>query len=481
MLQALDSATCKVCGSEELPEVTLLCDECDEAYHTHCVGLSQIPDGDWFCETCLPLQSVYLQLQQSHYQQSRPRAVRRNRSNRYDRSMISTNENNPEWLLTQDQDYNPEEDLDEDDDDEFNPIEDDDDDEEEDEDEDEDFDLDRFDLNRKRERWRQRKRKEEVEKERTRKLEKERKQRVENETASAENGRPDNTRRRSRKRKRHLIESDDESSPRALETRKRSKLLRDDRDWNCNRCTLLNRYSASKCDICGEPKSVRPSESLNADDYFGGSTSTERSVLNTNPKPEAKAKKKWSKSNPYRSSPEHHRNRRARTSSSSQLTQRSVNSIVGDDILSKFDIASDFASTTNSNTSSSCSVEERALPRTKSESKKGRSSADFDLDDIEEDTDIEDVRRSQSLSSFKFPNKKRRDTGSRANGRKLRALRSTRQKTESEESTGASIRNISLDEIEETDFEDELCLPPKPKTKYTHRLKKLTLMCSPKR
>ncbi|KAH7162548.1 hypothetical protein B0J13DRAFT_615184 [Dactylonectria estremocensis] len=43
---------CPVCNSAEQEDVLLLCDSCDAAYHTHCVGLECIPDGDWYCMEC---------------------------------------------------------------------------------------------------------------------------------------------------------------------------------------------------------------------------------------------------------------------------------------------------------------------------------------------------------------------------------------------------------------------------------------------
>ncbi|KAL2488622.1 PHD finger transcription factor [Forsythia ovata] len=40
---------CTVChyGGE-----LVLCDNCPSSYHTHCLGLKEVPDGDWFCPTC---------------------------------------------------------------------------------------------------------------------------------------------------------------------------------------------------------------------------------------------------------------------------------------------------------------------------------------------------------------------------------------------------------------------------------------------
>ncbi|CAN3501857.1 histone demethylase Jhd2p [Diutina catenulata] len=46
---------CRVCGSRDQPQHTLLCDNCDGAYHTGCVSppLDEVPDGQWFCRKCL--------------------------------------------------------------------------------------------------------------------------------------------------------------------------------------------------------------------------------------------------------------------------------------------------------------------------------------------------------------------------------------------------------------------------------------------
>ncbi|KAF4996542.1 hypothetical protein FDECE_12394 [Fusarium decemcellulare] len=43
---------CPICNSSEREDVLLLCDSCDAAYHTHCIGLEEIPDGDWYCMEC---------------------------------------------------------------------------------------------------------------------------------------------------------------------------------------------------------------------------------------------------------------------------------------------------------------------------------------------------------------------------------------------------------------------------------------------
>nr|XP_032828000.1 remodeling and spacing factor 1 isoform X1 [Petromyzon marinus] len=46
--------SCKRCGLSSHPELILLCDGCDDGYHTACLRppLMLIPDGDWFCPSC---------------------------------------------------------------------------------------------------------------------------------------------------------------------------------------------------------------------------------------------------------------------------------------------------------------------------------------------------------------------------------------------------------------------------------------------
>ncbi|PKS10344.1 hypothetical protein jhhlp_002095 [Lomentospora prolificans] len=43
---------CPVCSSSEREDVLLLCDGCDAAYHTYCIGLDYIPSGNWYCMEC---------------------------------------------------------------------------------------------------------------------------------------------------------------------------------------------------------------------------------------------------------------------------------------------------------------------------------------------------------------------------------------------------------------------------------------------
>lgn len=53
---------CTVCHSSADENVLLLCDLCDSASHTYCVGLSHIvPEGDWFCQDCTLLRDEHRQ------------------------------------------------------------------------------------------------------------------------------------------------------------------------------------------------------------------------------------------------------------------------------------------------------------------------------------------------------------------------------------------------------------------------------------
>jgi len=50
-----DQYFCEVCHAGDYDELMLLCDGCDDAYHTYCLTppLSEIPPGDWRCPQCL--------------------------------------------------------------------------------------------------------------------------------------------------------------------------------------------------------------------------------------------------------------------------------------------------------------------------------------------------------------------------------------------------------------------------------------------
>lgn len=47
-----DSHPCPVCGDDDNEDVLILCDGCDVATHTYCLGLDSVPSGPWFCHNC---------------------------------------------------------------------------------------------------------------------------------------------------------------------------------------------------------------------------------------------------------------------------------------------------------------------------------------------------------------------------------------------------------------------------------------------
>ena len=52
---AIVSTACEICGSRADDSDMLLCDGCDEGYHTYCTvpPITEVPEGDWFCANCL--------------------------------------------------------------------------------------------------------------------------------------------------------------------------------------------------------------------------------------------------------------------------------------------------------------------------------------------------------------------------------------------------------------------------------------------
>ncbi|KAK2839735.1 hypothetical protein Q5P01_013475 [Channa striata] len=50
---------CQVCKKEDNEELLLLCDGCDKGCHTYChkPKITTVPDGDWFCPTCVAKES----------------------------------------------------------------------------------------------------------------------------------------------------------------------------------------------------------------------------------------------------------------------------------------------------------------------------------------------------------------------------------------------------------------------------------------
>lgn len=51
---------CRICRRKGGDEFMLLCDGCDHGYHMYCLRppLQSVPDGDWFCQDCVPATPV---------------------------------------------------------------------------------------------------------------------------------------------------------------------------------------------------------------------------------------------------------------------------------------------------------------------------------------------------------------------------------------------------------------------------------------
>jgi hypothetical protein len=47
-----DDVVCQICKSGDNDDKLLLCDKCDNGFHTYCINLSTIPSGKWFCADC---------------------------------------------------------------------------------------------------------------------------------------------------------------------------------------------------------------------------------------------------------------------------------------------------------------------------------------------------------------------------------------------------------------------------------------------
>ncbi|KTW29218.1 hypothetical protein T552_01174 [Pneumocystis carinii B80] len=54
-----DICRCIICGSSEDEQVLMICDRCDDGYHTYCLGLEEVPSQDFLCPTCIALSEEY--------------------------------------------------------------------------------------------------------------------------------------------------------------------------------------------------------------------------------------------------------------------------------------------------------------------------------------------------------------------------------------------------------------------------------------
>lgn len=48
-----DTRYCPVCEQSDQEDCLLLCNACDAGYHSHCIGLSSMPRGIWYCMECV--------------------------------------------------------------------------------------------------------------------------------------------------------------------------------------------------------------------------------------------------------------------------------------------------------------------------------------------------------------------------------------------------------------------------------------------
>ena len=53
-----DDTVCEECKLGDNAEQLMLCDGCDDGYHSYCVKLKEVPKGDWFCSKCLAKRQV---------------------------------------------------------------------------------------------------------------------------------------------------------------------------------------------------------------------------------------------------------------------------------------------------------------------------------------------------------------------------------------------------------------------------------------
>ena len=58
-MAAIVSTACQVCSSRGDEDAMLLCDGCDNGYHTYCTEppIETVPEGDWFCKECDAMES----------------------------------------------------------------------------------------------------------------------------------------------------------------------------------------------------------------------------------------------------------------------------------------------------------------------------------------------------------------------------------------------------------------------------------------
>ena len=103
-VSAYDDAMCQVCGSGdwEHDHVSLLCDGCDEMYHTFCVGLDDVPsDPLWFCSKaeCVAFKNSLEQIQNGNAENES--ALKDGSESNEEVSEAEPNASDDEWLPEQ--------------------------------------------------------------------------------------------------------------------------------------------------------------------------------------------------------------------------------------------------------------------------------------------------------------------------------------------------------------------------------------------
>ena len=76
----VDAYVCQVCDKGDGEEFMLLCDGCDDAFHTYCLTppMPEVPKGDWRCPECVKEVGIqigyiyscifiYFPIRQEHY------------------------------------------------------------------------------------------------------------------------------------------------------------------------------------------------------------------------------------------------------------------------------------------------------------------------------------------------------------------------------------------------------------------------------
>ncbi|EPY51271.1 CTD-binding SR-like protein rA9 [Schizosaccharomyces cryophilus OY26] len=79
-----DMTRCVICGGSQQQDVLLLCDGCDDAYHTFCLELDEVPENEFYCPNCVFLNNdnvntLASRISLSHRRRTNGRAARASR------------------------------------------------------------------------------------------------------------------------------------------------------------------------------------------------------------------------------------------------------------------------------------------------------------------------------------------------------------------------------------------------------------------